>query len=137
MRYSGNERFDAAARIIQDILVIDDAADGRSNCVRVEHCEGTTIVTIDSEKRALELLKTIVVDAVFNLRQQGAKAEADRFRADVARLYPNVRLTDMWYAAAGGRMPFADRNRARSHVREAGKELGRRTSREQETMPTA
>lgn len=114
MREHRERRFDAAVRIVRDVLVIEDPGNGNAGSVTIVECEGTNIITTDAEERALAVLRSIAVDAVFNLRQGGTRSDADRFRACVSRKYPDVRVTDWWTVAAGDRMPFVDRRPLRS-----------------------
>lgn len=120
MREHREQRFDAAVRTVRDVLVIEDPGSGNTGSVTIVECEGTNIITTDTEDRALAVLRSIAVDAVFNLRQCGTRTDADRFRACVSRRYPGVRVTDWWNVAAGDRMPFVDRRLLRSALRTDG-----------------
>ena len=120
MREHTEQRFDAAVRIVRDVLVIEDPESGNAGNVTIVECEGTNIITTHAEDRALSVLRSIAVDAVFNLRRCSTKPDADRFRACVSRRYPGIRVTDWWSVASGKPMPFVDRSLLRSALRTDG-----------------
>lgn len=114
-------RFDASARVSRDILLIRDPEEGKQGNFSIRYRGGETIVTTDSVQRALELLRLIEVDAIFHVGRGTSNIHLELFRAEVGRLYPNVRLMDIRAAAAGARTPCLYRPEA---APEPGNALG-------------
>lgn len=93
-----NERKWAGRRVVDwYILLIHDPAhyNARSK-VRVEVCEGATIITTDKTETAIDLLRTVAVDVIYNFPGMHKREEADRFRSEVAKNYPAIVLMDEW-----------------------------------------
>jgi len=81
----------------RDILLIDeDARFGKNWRVSVEEFESTTIITARSELTAIDLLRTVEVDVIYNFKKTGKREDAERLRAHVSERYPRIRLMDRW-----------------------------------------
>ena len=80
-----------------DILVIADTERVcHSRRAIVEEYEGATIITTRTQETAIELLRTVAVDVIYNFPPTGKHEKLHSFNTIMAERYPNIRVMDMW-----------------------------------------
>lgn len=86
-----------------DILLIDDTAQfDNDKRVSIDKCDGTTIITIRCVETAIDVLRTIAVEVIYNFTITQKREDAEKFRSHVSERYPKIRLMDMWTPSSRG-----------------------------------